>query len=67
MRHHDPKKCELCYDVFKVGRKPCHGAVIRVAGVRLCLRHRRILASIVADANQEKARHPVHHRRGVAA
>lgn len=36
---------------------------MKVEGVRLCLRHRKILAAIVADANQEGRRHPVHHGR----
>lgn len=60
---HDPSKCELSAKWEKRKIPACRGLVMKVGTVKLCLRHRKILAAIVADANQEGRRHPVHHGR----
>lgn len=59
----NPTKCELSARWEKRKIPPCQGLVKKVGTVKLCYRHRRLLAQIVADANTEGRRHPVYRGR----
>lgn len=66
----DPTLCELRPDLWQrryTNHKCCVGTVIKCYGIKLCLRHRKLVAEIAREASHEKCRHPVSHKSKAAA
>lgn len=71
----DPTLCELRPDVWQrryTDHKRCVGTVMKFHGLKLCLRHRKLVTAILEDAIREgtvgeSSRHPRWRSKRAAA